>query len=238
MSGSLPIQSTVLADPTIEDDDHSYSPTLLSLLVSSTKEYPDTSVGLRGWRVRQDLQWGVLWDEMEEHVAEAPTLANPYRVGVLTANEGYLVYPKWFKASLVGSDKAGRLGTGILDTNTLLSTPAHLVDDIWMAGHLASLGIPRMVVPLSLTDLPSIDVTRVHTLESHMNNEGTTRYQANTDTLKYFANAWRKEGLWYHLRASAGPRADLPVLKQFTGRLWMKARKSAYHARIRLLFGQ
>jgi hypothetical protein len=188
--------------------------------------------------VRQDMRWGVLWDEMEEHVPEAPTLAQPYRVGVLTANEAYLVYPRWYEASLAGPARPGSLGTGILDTKTLMSTPAHLVDDIWMAGHLSSLGIPRLVIPLPLSDLPSIDVTLAHTLQSHIDSEGTTREAANSETLKFFAGSWQKEGLWYQLRATRQSWADLPVLKGVTGRLWMKARKSAHHARIRLFYGQ
>ena len=43
------------------DDDHYYSPDLLASLLfyASLPTFRDASVGLRGWRIREDLQWGV-----------------------------------------------------------------------------------------------------------------------------------------------------------------------------------
>jgi hypothetical protein len=148
-------------------------------------------------RHREDLSWGVPGEEVDRHVIHGYRLSEPYRVGVLTANEGYLVLPRFFltpaaRHSLVDA-------APLLDTHALASTPAHLVDDIWMAGSLSARGVSRLVVPLRAA--PSVDVTVVHTLETHMQHEGTDRGAANDATLRYFADAWRAEGLWYRFAA-------------------------------------
>jgi hypothetical protein len=91
----------------IADDDHYYSPALVGTLLSAHSAHPNASVGLRGWRVRyvlisslsepfdmnimcsEDLEWGVAGDaEYNRHVLLAHRMADPFRVGVLTANEG------------------------------------------------------------------------------------------------------------------------------------------------------
>ena len=50
----------VATDTGRSDDDHYYSPDLLSSLAfyASLPSFSTASVGLRGWRIREDLQWG------------------------------------------------------------------------------------------------------------------------------------------------------------------------------------
>ncbi|KAL0959805.1 hypothetical protein HGRIS_011486 [Hohenbuehelia grisea] len=180
----------------IVDDDHSYSPNLVATLLSIHDQQPFVAVGLRGWRIRSDLEWGVSWDEMDRHVQYGYRLAEPYRVGVLTANEGYLVTPRMFLPPKTSTSYSpiSKLAP-ILDIQKLMSSSAHLVDDIWMAGSLATQGVMRYIVPLPGS--PSLDVTTTHTLEKHMESEGKSRGGANTETLHMFSEAFSKEKLWY-----------------------------------------
>lgn len=212
-------------------------------------------MGQRGWRIRKNLRWGVPVAELRDHVAEGHTLAAPYRVGVLTANEGYLVYPRWFSRSVNATASVADGGStpaappscaGLLDVQALSSGEAHLVDDIWMAGHLSRGGVQRWVVPL-IPDLhgrgsswlspPSIDVTVHHALESHMKKDGHTREDANNYALQLFREAFERENLWYTLRqdraaARDGYYTQLPVLKPWHS-LWL-VQVSNWIARVRI----
>ena len=61
-------------------------------------------------------------------------MAAPYAVGVSTANKAYLLNP------------AALAGVNLSDYSTAPAA-AHLVDDIWLNGHLAARGVRRFVVP-------------------------------------------------------------------------------------------
>jgi hypothetical protein len=229
----------------IVDDDHYYSPSLVSTLLTAHLALPYAALGFRGWRIRQDLQWGVSGDEFDRHVQYGWRLARPYRVGVLTANEGYLVVPRFFvptgsstpspipSATLIDAAKMAALG------------PAHLVDDIWMAGCLSSQGVPRYIVPLP--GPPSLDVTVTHPLEAHMSKDGISRATANGDTLRAFGDAWQGEGIWYRFAkdvkraksvvAEGGSEADdEPVWISLLARASKEARKLIMMAKLKLLF--
>jgi hypothetical protein len=172
----------------------------------------------------EDLSWGVAWDEVDRHVIAGYRLATPYRVGVLTANEGYLVLPRFFLPPASTPPLAH--AAPLLDGPSLARTPAHLVDDIWMAGSLAVARVPRLVVPLPAP--PSADVTVVHTLETHMAAAGMDRGAANNAALGLFADAWRAEGLWYRFAADVrgakgvvfDKNADEPVMARSLERTW------------------
>jgi len=146
--------------------------------------------------VRPDLRWGVPLNELDHHVQHGHRLAEPYRVGVLTANEGYLVTPRMFLPPISSATSSPTSALApILNTNMLMSSDARLVDDIWMAGSLATQGVFRYVIPLP--GPPSLDVTITHTLEGHMASSGTSREQANTRTLGIFRDAFSRENIWY-----------------------------------------
>ena len=135
-------------------------------------------------------------DELDRHVQHGYRLAEPYRVGVLTANEGYLVTPRMFlpPISSTTSSPISALAP-ILNTRRLMSSPARHVDDIWMAGSLSTQGVSRYVIPFP--GPPSLDITITHTLEGHMASNGTSREQANTRALRMFSDAFSRENLWY-----------------------------------------
>lgn len=140
------------------------------------------------------------YGEFSRHVVQGYSLAEPYRVGVLTANEGYLITPRVLITHSETLPPNLVEAAPLLNTTALLSTPAHLVDDIWMSGQLASLAVPRYVVPLIHGGPPNLDVTVTHTLETHMASDSLDRAAANDATLKAFESAWREESLWYRFR--------------------------------------
>lgn len=257
----------------LTDDDHSYSPSLVASLVNwaNAPELRNAAVGFRGWKVRRDLRWGVPAGEVDEYVQEGYKLALPYQESVLTANEGYLIHPRaLLPRHGTGSAQWHTLNdtdtkAAILDTERMMATSAHLVDDIWMAGHLCMSRTPRYVVPLLPASFhrspfsvvpggaitPSIDVTKHHTLETHMTSDGKSRAQANDETLAMFSDCWKRERLWYRPRSGSGGATSQvendqdwssgptqPILVGWRTMLARRLAKVIHHARIRLLFGQ
>jgi hypothetical protein len=195
-----------------KDDDHAYTPYMLQTLISAHLSFSSPSsspsshpsgpaaLGFRGWRIRRDMEWGVAQEELSWHVIHGWQIAEPYRVGIVTANEGYLVLPRFFVGHSSDGNKPDINGSvPVLETRSPPAPPsAHLVDDIWINGHLSLRSIPRYVIPSP--SFQSLDVTSYRALESHMNRDGVSRFQANTDTLRWFARGWEDEGLWYALR--------------------------------------
>lgn len=73
----------------VVDDDHAYSTELVETLVRGHERDRGRVVGLRGWRVRRDLVWGVVREEYWRYVVRGWELkkGTEWRVGVVTANE-------------------------------------------------------------------------------------------------------------------------------------------------------
>lgn len=80
-----------------------------------------------------------------------------------------------------------------------------------MAGNLAALGRPRYIVPLPPPSTPSIDITipNAHTLEQHMTDHSISRAEANDQTIRFFADAWARENLWYAMTELQRKEEDL-----------------------------
>lgn len=196
---------------------------------------------------------------MDDHVAEGWRLAEPFQVGVLTANDAYLVRPKFFidpAAQEQSQDWSQR--APLLDYARLNDSAAHLVDDIWLNGHLCKNGIPRYVVPLIPSSsvsswssvllandaIPSIDVTKAHTLEGRIQREGFTRTTANWVALSLFEKAWRAEGLFYVSKAkrkSMKPEEIKNLVPRYMNGLRLARRqllKLFHHLQVRMIFGQ
>ncbi|KIY48428.1 hypothetical protein FISHEDRAFT_58928 [Fistulina hepatica ATCC 64428] len=199
----------------IVDDDHSYSPHLVSTLLQAHKAYPDAAVGFRGWRIRlfsPDLEWGVPSDEYDRHVIQGHMLAEPYRVGVLTANEGYLVVPRFFVFNAISQN--GRpiesesisyeTSAELLNMLHLMSASGHLADDIWMSGNLARQHVPRYVVPLP--GPASVDVAHTRRLDARLEAEGLSRTSVNGVALQRFSDAWIDEGIFYRFSRHAASK--------------------------------
>ena len=205
---------------------------------------------------------------MDDHVAEGWRLAEPFQVSVLTGNEGYLIRPRFFVEHTTSISEAtaepGRnqqdwtTRAPVLNFTKLDETAAHLVDDIWLNGHLCQNGITRYVVPLTSSSssssavsallssdaIPSIDVTKAHALEGRIQREGYTRTTANWVTLQLFEKAWREEGLFYVSKAkrkSMNLKESSKLVPRYMSGLSLvrrQALKLFHHAQIRMIFGQ
>ncbi|EJD34908.1 hypothetical protein AURDEDRAFT_117525 [Auricularia subglabra TFB-10046 SS5] len=188
------------------DDDHLYHPRVLEALVRAHISLGRrAAVGTRGWRVRQDLAWGVQASEYDNHVHLGWFMSAPYRAGVLTANDAYLVLPAFFRASACGDAQATEPAArpAVLDPmDEANPQAAHLVDDIWINGQLARNCIPRYIVPVPGAN---IDVTRTHVLEGHMRGDGISRARANDVMLRFFKEAWAREDIWFQFGGKEQP---------------------------------
>ncbi|BGP49545.1 Leucine carboxyl methyltransferase 1 [Rhodotorula kratochvilovae] len=146
----------------VVDDDHVYSPALVETLATAFLRHGgEAAVALRGWRVREDLQWGVVWEDVKRHVIEGWRLQDSYQVGVNTANEGYLVTPSMFLPPALRA-LAPPTTSSLASLSPIFSSAspaAHLVDDILLSDVLANHSVPRVVVPLRAPEPPSVDIT-------------------------------------------------------------------------------
>jgi hypothetical protein len=188
------------------DDDHYYHPETISQLNKYSNKYKNSIIGLRGWRskkpmilsvvifdsllVCEDLSWGVSdQQEISYHVIESFRISEIYRVGIVTANHGYLIRPSFFDAHIYR------------DFNQV-SADIRRVDDIWLNGHASKRNITRFVIP---TCCSSISVTRTHELENYLIAHQMTRSAANDHALKWFNQSWERD-LWYKFRGENRPK--------------------------------
>ncbi|UJR09170.1 hypothetical protein I4U23_013418 [Adineta vaga] len=172
------------------DDDHYYHPHTISTLIQYSTQYKNSIIGLRGWRIREDLYWGVGGqEEIFYHIIESARLSDMYRVGVVTANNAYLIRPSFFDSHIY------------LDFN---QAPADIrrVDDIWLNGYASKRNISRFVVP---TCCRSISVTRTHERENYLISHHMSRSSANDHALKWFNQTWEKD-LWYRFNGQNRPK--------------------------------
>ncbi|CAF3776190.1 unnamed protein product [Adineta steineri] len=171
------------------DDDQYYHPYTLATLYEYSTKYPNSIIGFRGWRVRNDLIWGVGGKyEMAYHIIESPYLSEIYRVGVVTATDAYLIRPSFFDSHIYK------------DFNQAPNDIRH-VDDIWLNGHAARGNITRYVVPSCCSH---IGVTRTHALEQYLVNNKMNRLSANSHALTWFGENWEKD-LWYRFNGANAP---------------------------------
>ncbi|CAF0980528.1 unnamed protein product [Rotaria sp. Silwood1] len=172
------------------DDDHYYHPHTISVLLKYSNEYKNSIVGLRGWRIREDLIWGVSGAvELGYHIIESFRLSEIYRVGIVTANHAYVIRPSFFDSQIY------------LDFKQAPDDIRH-VDDIWLNGHASKRNITRLVIP---TCCYSISITRTHELENYLISHQITRSSANDHALKWFNQTWEKD-LWYRFNGQNRPK--------------------------------
>ncbi|BGP41397.1 hypothetical protein JCM10449v2_005375 [Rhodotorula kratochvilovae] len=216
----------------VVDDDHVYSPALVETLATAfVRHGGEAAVALRGWRVREDLQWGVPWEDVKRHVIEGWRhliegwrLQDSYQVGVITANEGYLVTPSMFLSPTLRSLPPPTTSSlaSLSPIFSSASPAAHLVDDILLSGVLANHSIPRVVVPLRAPEPPSVDITPARApsavgedeaaspVERHLAEHGQSRAKANSAALRFFGTeVWSRTGEgWYDMRSERERRED------------------------------
>ena len=144
--------------------------------------------------MREDLQWGVSRAEYDFHTHTGWSIAAPYQVGVLTGNECYTLDTSWF-------DSANPEGN-VLESYADAPPSANLVDDIWLAGHLARLGIKRFIVPITW---PSIHIAKTKTLSGKMGERMVSRARANEKTLAWFGASFKRDGIPYKFGGKEQP---------------------------------
>ena len=140
--------------------------------------------------VRQDLVWGVDGtEEFSYHVIASHRIWEMYRVGVVTANNAYVIRPLFFDSH-------------IYDDFNNVSADIRRVDDIWLNGHAAKRQIARFVISACCV---STSVTRTHELENYFIAHQMTRSQANDHALQWFNQSWDKD-LWYRFKGENPPK--------------------------------
>jgi hypothetical protein len=172
------------------------------------KSYNEIAIGTRGYRIRQDLKWGVDPKEFRYHVIEGWQISEPYQVGVATSGKGILISParalRSFNLSDFGSAPDG----------------AKFVDDIWLNGHLAAAGVPRWVVPL-LGSPADMQINGDSPLDRRLAQAEASRWQSNSDAIKYFEKAWESDILYVFGGANG------PQYKEVTWR-WVLQLRAAF----------
>ncbi|UJR37019.1 hypothetical protein I4U23_029726 [Adineta vaga] len=172
------------------DDDQYYHPYTLATLYKYSNQYPNSILGFRGWRVRKDLIWGVGGKyEMAYHIIESSYLSEIYRVGVVTANDAYLIRPSFFDSQIYQ------------DFSDVPDDIRH-VDDIWLNGQASKRNISRYVIPSCCSH---ITVTRTHALEEYLARNRMNRFSANNHALQWFGNSWEQD-LWYKFNGENAPK--------------------------------
>lgn len=149
----------------IVDDDVIYPRNLLETLLQAHRCMPDAAIGYRGVKLAGDRHFADL-----DHIF-ATGLCEPSRVDVLFGTWGYLLAPHILPASV----------------RDFTHAPPELfwVDDVWISGQLARVGIPRFVVPA--TELPLETVSSFKAaLTSGVNRSGRN----DEIGLRYFGNDW------------------------------------------------
>ncbi|CAF0806219.1 unnamed protein product [Didymodactylos carnosus] len=171
------------------DDDHYYHSHTFSTLLFYEQLFKDAVIGFRGWRIRKDLRWGVEKLEKFWHIVATNRISEPYRVGIVTANYGYLIKPRFFDEH-------------IYVDYTKVSKSISLVDDIWLNGHLARRNVARYVLPSCCSQ---IHIAETHALEKQLASKNLTRQQANDRALYYFKDYWERD-LFYKRNGTNHPK--------------------------------
>eukprot|EP00808_Paulinella_micropora_P004999 g65185.t1 len=175
------------------DDDMIYPPSWLPSLLTATLQLPHAAVGGRGWRIpsRLPINYGVsgnapwpMIDEVNRYVVEGFELRKPYRVHCFTGSAGVLVRPSFFDEHVFD------VTTGPL--------AASLLDDQWIAGHLARTKTPRYVVPLpeSHTHLASGKSVIDPVIANLTAGQYSSRADLASAIIRYFEQDWEK-GMFY-----------------------------------------
>ena len=217
------------------DDDVFYSSRLVETLVTHYKRLnangKKAAVSIMGYRINQDKTWGaelhpknwLSFSEFSYYFVRGFRIKKPYRVSITTGSGGVCFNSKWFQN---------------VDVSNFSGAPANapLLDDIWLNGVLAGLGVKRYVVPID--DSSSflvkkstgsiIDTVLKSTNGSTTLNYNEKRYEANNEMIAYFDKEFTKENIWYHLGGKTHPEyisyfyiAVIEPIKIFFQSLWI-----------------
>lgn len=149
----------------VVDDDVIYPRRFLEALLQTHRAHSGAAIGYRGVR----LQRGVRFADLE-HIF-ATSVAEATAVDVLFGTWGYLLPPR------VLPDAVHDLSSG--------PPELRFVDDVWISGHLARAGVPRLVarageLPLETLMSYRAALTSGHNRSGHNDEVG----------LRFFSDAW------------------------------------------------
>ncbi|KAJ3081174.1 hypothetical protein HDU99_006386, partial [Rhizoclosmatium hyalinum] len=164
------------------DDDHIYGLTVFRDLYNHYRKDPSKAYGLRGWRINADMTWGVT-KNFWHHIIHGHLISTPYRVGILTANSCYILNSAWFAGNRI-----------VISDYTGIKSGAKLMDDIWINGHLAQLGVQRYLIP---TWTVSVDFAKTKSLEGTLKDASIDRQKANNEAIEHFRAAFVREKIPY-----------------------------------------
>lgn len=111
----------------VVDDDVIYPADFLEQLLAAHRQSHKAAIGWRGWQIVEGRH-----PKRFPHVF-ATALAEARAVDILLGTWGYLVPPRTFDAAV--HDFTG------------FPEESRFVDDVWFSGHMARLGVPRLVIP-------------------------------------------------------------------------------------------
>lgn len=147
------------------DDDVVYPRTLVSTLLSAHRNEPETAFGLRGVNLQSGTRFIDLWHVLSSGIDQIQP------VDILFGTWGYMV-PAW-------------LCDGAIHDFSGYPEAVRWVDDVWISGHLARLGIARKVTPSDRFPLETFASMR-QALTDGMNRSG----ENDETAIKAFEEIW------------------------------------------------
>lgn len=149
----------------VADDDVIYPRDFLSTLLQAHRRRPEAALGLRGACLREGVRFPDLWHEL------CSGIDGMREVDILFGTWGFMV-------------PAARMDAAVHDFSGHAEA-VRWVDDVWISGHLARLGIPRLVVPARSFPIETLAAFR-QALTYGPNRSGENDAQA----IAAFADHW------------------------------------------------
>ena len=168
------------------DDDVIYPDKIVETLLQWHQRLPHAVVAAKGWVVHvlnryitPPKAYGVYGNELDA----------PHPVTIVNGNCGYLIVPSMFVPK-----------SGVYDKNNLplwdftgVKKAVQFMDDIWISGNLAKLGVPRFVVPFDRDQVHHAALIIEETINLDI-IEGISgmgaRTVANNMALEHFKENW------------------------------------------------
>jgi hypothetical protein len=147
------------------DDDVVYPRTLVSTLLSAHRNEPETAFGLRGVNLQSGTRFVDLWHVLSSGIDQVEP------VDILFGTWGYMV-PAW-------------LCDGAIHDFSGYPEAVRWVDDVWVSGHLARLGIARKITPSDRFPLETFASMR-QALTDGVNSSG----ENDETAMKAFGEIW------------------------------------------------
>ena len=150
----------------VVDDDRIYPRDAVESYLYFSAQLPDAALCFRGAAMPRTLDWH------DAKMVHGNRLRAPRKVAVVTGCGSYLIQPRFFDEGLWDYSSAPR--------------GAFYMDDIWISGTLARLGVPRLVVPSSTRLRSAREQARTMSLHDVPNG----RQANNNEVIAAFRESW------------------------------------------------